>query len=339
MGILRVGILGCGGIARIHARCLQRLGEDRAKIVRAYDLNPAAARAFAEDFGGLACHKAEEVIEAREVDAVYICTMHDSHPAFIKVAVAAGKHIFCEKPLALDFDQAKEAFAALHGYDRVFALGYNHRFTPANSALKELLVTGALTPRLVHLSLITAPFLSGWAGTAEYGGGILVCLGSHLFDLFRYFVAEEVHTVRALAWRTHNQEPLLEDTAAAVFEFGESGVATFNFHDAGTYGLQVFPGRKMVRTEVYGREGAVLALGLDGLAVSIGDKVERRSFGPYDHDLTWGYLEENRRFLAAAGGEAVSLPGAVDGLEAARLVEAARRSAQEQRPVAVEEVQ
>ena len=104
MGILRVGILGCGGIARIHARCLQKLGEDRAKIVRAYDRNHDAARAFVEEFGGLACHQAEEVIEAREVDAVYICTMHDSHPAFIKAAVVAGKHIFCEKPLALDFD-------------------------------------------------------------------------------------------------------------------------------------------------------------------------------------------------------------------------------------------
>jgi len=49
-------------------------------------------------------------------------------------------------------------------------------------------------------------------------------------------------------------------------------MATFNFHDAGTYGLQVFPGRNTVRTEVYGREGAVLALGLDVLAISIGDR-------------------------------------------------------------------
>ena len=226
----------------------------------------------------------------------------------------------------------------LRHYGRVFALGYNHRFTPANAALKELLAAGSITPRIVHLSLITAPFLAGWAGTAAYGGGILVCLGSHLFDLFRYFVAQPVRTVRALAWRAHNREPLLEDAATAVVEFGEGGVATFNFHDAGTYGLQVFPGRKMVRTEVYGPEGAALALGLDGLTVSIGDKVERRSFEPYDHDLTWGYLEENRRFLAAVEGDAVSLPGALDGLEAARLVEAARRSARERRPVAVEEV-
>ncbi|MFT7599251.1 MAG: putative dehydrogenase [Acidimicrobiales bacterium] len=107
--MLRIGFLGCGLIARSHPSSLANVAA--ATIVAAHDIDANRASQFATTFGGVAVASAEDVISA--CDAVYICTWTSTHPELVALACEAGRAVFCEKPLAIDYPAAA-AMTAQH---------------------------------------------------------------------------------------------------------------------------------------------------------------------------------------------------------------------------------
>lgn len=315
---MRIGFIGCGDIARLHAACLTGLG---AKIAGGYDVSAEAAERFARDFGGEPFADAERLCGRADIDAIYICTRHDSHVSYIEMAAERGKAVFCEKPLALSLEEARAAADIVNRRGVPFALGFNHRYSPGMQRLKNYLEERGAADA-INVQFATAPFLRGWAGLREQGGGVLVCLGSHVFDLVRYLASSDIAEVRALSVRRRLPEPYLDDAFAAVMTTAEGQLITVNAHDYGTPAFATDPGHRLNTVHAYAGNQAATAT-TSHFECFDGSAVVREQYAT-DQRTAWGYMELNRRFLAMAAGAHIDIPGVEAGIAAAKMVELCR---------------
>jgi len=228
-----VGIIGCGVIAPSHIESYQRLDGVRVKWV--CDLVEERARKRGEEFGvGLRTTRAEEVYGDTEVDAVSICTDHASHAPLAVAALAAGKHVLCEKALGAsvaDLD-AMEAAARAHP-DLVFAGVFQHRFDAVYQYVKEQLEQGVLGTMLTA-SLQMSCYRSdeyyradAWRGTWEHeGGSVLSNQAIHSIDILDW-ITGGISDVRGV-WtnRTHQGVIETDDTAVAAVRFASGALGT-----------------------------------------------------------------------------------------------------------------
>lgn len=137
-GKLRVGIIGAGGAARgAHVPGYRSTG--RADVLAVCDVNADAARSFAETLE-LSNHygSVEDMLAQEELDVVSICTSNDAHHPAAMAAIARGLHVFCEKPLAINFAEAVEMHDAAEAKGVVNGINFTYRTTPAARYIKEL---------------------------------------------------------------------------------------------------------------------------------------------------------------------------------------------------------
>lgn len=209
-----VGLLGCGRIARMfHLPVLGRLRTGR--LVAVADPDPAAlaaARSAVPDAVGLP--DLDALLESPTIEAVVICLPTHLHAAAATAVLAAGRHVYVEKPLAADLDGAAAVRAAWRRGDRTGTVGFNFRFHPLYRAARELLAAKALGEVVaVRTAFSSAPReLPAWKLDRATGGGALLDLASHHIDLVRHLLGAEVEVVTA-AVRSHRTP---EDTAVAT---------------------------------------------------------------------------------------------------------------------------
>ncbi|MEN4099535.1 MAG: Gfo/Idh/MocA family oxidoreductase, partial [Anaerolineaceae bacterium] len=196
---INVAFVGCGEIAQFHARALHKTGA--ARIVAVFDRQYENAREISERYGARQYIEVDPLLADPEIDAVYILTRHDSHAGYIHQALAANKHIFCEKPLALTLEDALDIQRAVVTSGRFLMVGFNHRWNPAIRWSLEWLASSTTPVNSVQLTFTTAPFLESWAGLEGEGGGVLPCLGSHAFDLACAFLGDTPNRVAAFTSR------------------------------------------------------------------------------------------------------------------------------------------
>ena len=323
---VRIGFIGAGEIAHIHARALSSLEWD-VDIAAAFDVSSQNAQLFAEETGAALYDSAEALLDSG-VDAVYILTRHDSHFEYVTKALAAGKAVFCEKPLSLRLNEAEEMRRLAGEKGLPFAAGFNHRCAPGVEEMRRQLANRR--PRALHISMVTAPFLHTWAGLPEVGGGILHCLGSHAFDLARYLMQEEPMEIAAFTSRLRLPETHLDDTAVVICRFPEGRLASLHFHDHGSHAYSVDPGGALMRVELFADGGLIAGRTLDSFVYQMGGELLEYRVPERDQVVSWGYLNLNRRFIAYLRGESQleEPPLVEDGYQAARLVDAALRSVQ-----------
>ena len=125
--MIRVGFLGTGLISENHARQLRAVSG--AEIVACHDLDASRSEAFAKTYGGTSLDSSDEVIERS--DAIYVCTWTAAHPDLVAQVVAAGKPVFCEKPLAVDLATAQAMAEAVNEAGVVNQVGLVLRHSPA----------------------------------------------------------------------------------------------------------------------------------------------------------------------------------------------------------------
>ncbi len=182
-GVVRVGFIGAGNFA---AGTLVPLfaQQDGVKLTAIASARGASARHLAERHQiSCATTDAAAILEGDEVDAVVIATRHDKHAALAAQALRAGKHVFVEKPLALDEAGLRDVLAAQAGSGKQLFVGYNRRFAPMTLALKELFANrrGPLVLSLrVNAGELPA---TSWVHDPREGGGRLVGEGCHFVDL------------------------------------------------------------------------------------------------------------------------------------------------------------
>ena len=232
---IRVGVLGAGFIARFHAFMLG-LADAGSEIVAVYDPEPDKAKAFAEAHGGSAVDSEDAAIEA--ADAVFICTWTSEHARLVDKVVAAGKPVFCEKPLAFDAEQAKVMADAVEGAGVINQVGLVLRYSPAFALAKALVgdaAAGALMSVLFRDDQYIpnqGQYASVWRVDKDLAGsGAMLEHSIHDLDIVEH-VCGPIATISARTANQHGHDGI-EDNAAVMLAFagGALGVMTSVWHD------------------------------------------------------------------------------------------------------------
>ena len=235
---VRWGIIGCGDVTEVKSGpAFARLANSSLTAVMRRDA--AKARDYAQRHGVPRwTSDTAAIIDADDVDAVYVATPPASHAEYVIRAAAAGKPVYVEKPMALSVAEAEAMVSACEAAGVPLFVAYYRRALPRFAFVRERIAAGAIgTPTLVQLELHQPPppdpAASGWRwDPAIAGGGLLMDLGSHALDLLDQWLGPiaDVRAFRAtrLPWAS------VEDQVVAVFQFasGVQGAAVWGFNGA-----------------------------------------------------------------------------------------------------------
>ena len=229
-----MGFLGAGLIARYHARSLSEVSG--AEIVSCFDPDGARAVAFADAHGGEVVDSAEQLVD--ECDAVYVCSWTSAHPELVEAAAAAGKAIFCEKPLAVGLDQARVMADVVAEAGVVNQVGLVLRRSPAFRWVRHQLNQPA-SGELMSIVFRDDQYLpiQGLYGSTwrvdkdKAGAGTLLEHSIHDLDLLRWMMGP-IASVSARTENRHGHDGI-EDQAVAwlVAADGASATLTSLWHD------------------------------------------------------------------------------------------------------------
>jgi myo-inositol 2-dehydrogenase / D-chiro-inositol 1-dehydrogenase len=191
---IRIGIIGAGRIGRMHAELLARRVPG-ATVAAVYDVHTPLALDVAADLGVPAAGSVEEVLDSG-VDAVALCSSADTHVDLMVAAAAAGKAVFCEKPVSLYLDELERGLDAIQAHGVPFQVGFNRRFDPAHASVQEAVAAGRIgEPHLVRISSRDPE-----PPSLEYvrtSGGLFLDMMIHDFDMARFVTGSEVVEVFA----------------------------------------------------------------------------------------------------------------------------------------------
>ncbi len=223
MNKLRCAIVGCGGIAQVHAAVLH--AQETAELAAFADIRPERAAALAKQYGGNAYASLEELLDHEEIQVLHICTPHVFHTPMAKLAAERGIHVFTEKPPVINEAQWEE-FQALQDRVRV-GICFQNRYNPEIRLLRELLTSGKPGSILGARAFVTwkreAPYYtdSGWRGAlATEGGGVLINQSIHTLDLLVQFLGRADRVDASMA--NHHLKGVIEveDVLEARIGFG-----------------------------------------------------------------------------------------------------------------------
>ena len=238
---VRVAVIGCGVISELHLRCFAH--NPHAEVAAVCDLVPERAQRAARERapGARWTTRAAEIFADPSIDAVSICTDHASHCRLACAALAAGKHVLCEKSLARTAADLRRMLAAAKAHpDRVAAGVFQHRFEPLPRVLRELVAEGAFGRLLTAAgSLYT---LRGddyfrkdaWRGTIRgEGGSVLINQSIHYFDLLLWIAGGAASARAYSANLGHEGSIETEDTVAIALRMRNGALGSFVATSAG----------------------------------------------------------------------------------------------------------
>lgn len=236
------GLIGAGAISTMHAQVVDALPNARLAGITAIPVE--AARDLAAKHRAWAFESVEELLADPEVDVVALGTPSGLHPEQVEAAARAGKHVICEKPVAVSLDGADRAIRAAEEAGVRLGVISQRRFDPVCVALKRAIDTGEFG-RLILINGVVRYFReqhyyssSNWRGTWKLdGGGALINQGIHTVDLVRW-LGGRVRSVSGFA-RTLSHEIEVEDTAAASIEFENGALGTLQSTTSAAPGLYI----------------------------------------------------------------------------------------------------
>lgn len=341
------GIVGCGWVAEAHAWGVRALAADGAHLVAVADQDTARAQQLAGRFGMPQVHADyRELLQRDDIQAVSICLPDFLHAEAALVAADAGKHVLCEKPLALDVPCADAMLAACAQANVQLGVVMNHRYAPDNILSKAAVRDGALGKLLIgdviHSSSLTGDpdNTSPWRGRkGRAAGGILSTQAIHFLDLLLWFMGRAA-AVQAYSATLVRHEQDYEDTVALAIRLETGALATL----VTTNGSPITDDFTGTRVEVQGSTG-YLALEGDRLRTSkwrLDYKAPAVSLPAVPDDAKeiifgLGHVYEVMDFVRAVRrGAPAPVPG-VDGRHLMAVLAAAYTSANEHREVAITE--
>lgn len=228
-----VAIVGCGVIAPTHAESY--LLDPDVTIVRVCDIIPERASEFANRYGIQNFSSSpNDVWNDPSVDAVSICTPHDSHAKLCQQALAAGKDVLCEKPIANTIQGINLLCRLQREHpDRVFSGIFQHRYNPVFHLIHDLVCEGAfgklLTASMQHRCLRSKEYYrhDAWRGTKrQERGGVLINQAIHYLDLFQWIMGGVSEVKSFSANLTHQGIIETEDTIVGVVQFKNGALGT-----------------------------------------------------------------------------------------------------------------
>jgi len=333
---LHCGIIGAGRIGRVHAETLAfRLPE--SQVVAIADLNGEAAQAVAArcNIPKVAASPAE-IIADPEIDAVLICAPTPTHVDLIVQAAHAGKHIFCEKPIAFSLEKIDAALAAVNAAGVLLQIGFNRRFDANFARVRQAVASGEIgTPNLLHIvSRDPAPPPLSYIRSS---GGIFLDMTIHDFDMARFLVGdevEEIYTAGGVMVDPAIGEAGDLDTALVVLRFRNGVIGTIDNSRKAVYGYDQ-------RVEVFGSKGKIATENLYPNQATISNCNSVSTDLPLNFFMeryTESFVLELQAFIQAVIEQRPAPVSGMDGRIPVVMALAARKSFDEHRPVRLEEI-
>ncbi|MEW5958507.1 MAG: Gfo/Idh/MocA family oxidoreductase, partial [Chloroflexota bacterium] len=250
---LPVGIIGLGRMGRVYARHLAAMPE--VEIVAVSDVLAGQAEAFAGEFGAKTWSPDyHDILQNKEVEAVFIVSPTGTHAQIIIAAADSGKALFCEKPIALTLEQTDRIIAALEKHNAMLQVGFMRRFDAGYVEAKKRIEAGEIGRPTTFKAIGRDPFCPDLNyARRENSGGLILDMAIHDFDLARWLMGSEVKRVYTeggvLAF------PQLEavgdiDNAVINMLFENGTIGNVEVSRNALYGYDI-------RTEILGTEGGL----------------------------------------------------------------------------------
>jgi 1,5-anhydro-D-fructose reductase (1,5-anhydro-D-mannitol-forming) len=319
------GLIGASDIAA--TRMIPAIAAQPAsRVVAVMSSTIERARQFAHDHDiPRAYDRLEDILADPAVDVVYISTTNDRHKEQTLAAARAGKHVLCEKPLALTLDDAQAMVGACRAAGVVLGTNHHLRNAVTHRTLRHLVAGGAIgTPLAVRVfhAIYLPPRLHGWRLTAPAaGGGVIFDITVHDADTLRFVLGDEVVEATALAAQQGLAAGDLEDAVMGVMRFRQGALA--QHHDAFT--IRHAP----TGFEVHGTEGSLYAE--DVMTQDPIGRVVLRREGARDEEVDAGppedlYVRAVRMFNEAVRGDGQPAATGEDGVRSLAIALAVRES-------------
>ena len=260
---IKWGVIGCGGIAARRTIPEFKKMVSNAELVSVMDISAERAQAVAQQFGIPHWCATEKELLGQSVDAVYIATPQNMHARQVIQAAKAGKHILCEKPVAVSIREVNRMQAACRKESIKFMLGFCMRNNVYHKKARELVQSGALGQMVMGRAELTCwypPIPGAWRqDLAVSHGGALIDMGTHCLDILEWIMDTRIVEVAGFQdLRTHKYPTPIEDTSTILVRFsnGAHGIIDnyFNIPDAAAQNS----------LELYGTKGTLIGQGTIG---------------------------------------------------------------------------
>lgn len=329
-GAIGVGIVGAGAMGALHGAVLSR--DDRVTIRGFADVAEERARAAARAYGGESFVDYQELIDGPDVDAVFVTLPNALHVEPVLYALAAGKHVFSEKPMATTVNGSQRIKDAVENAETVYRVGFNKRFAPVYRELKQSIqARGVPTMALAKMNRgeMQEP---AWVSDTSLTGGYLYETPIHMMDICRYVLDDEVVKIRCKGTAAvYKGERLDNLTAQLTFSRGTVVTLFSCAHATWTFPwerLEFFGDHWMAETEEFDRFRC--STGPREVAIT-------RDFSTMPMEDRWGYDAQDEAFVDAIAGKEASGATVQDGLQAVQIAAACYESAATNRTVSLDE--
>jgi len=305
------GLIGASNIASSQMIGAIR-AQDGCEVVSVLSSNAERAESYAKARNiPHATDSLQELLSNPKVDAVYISTTNELHHAQVLAAASAGKHVLCEKPLAMSIDDAKEMIDACKNASVIMATNHHLRNAVAHRTLRQLIEDGAIgkpiAARVFH-AVYLPEHLQGWRLTEKgAGGGVVLDITVHDIDTLRFILQANPVEVISMSQYSGMTKSDLEDGTMSIFQFDNNVQA--QVHDAFTV---KHAGNGL---EVHGTEGSLIARNVMQQAPG-GEIILRNAVGERLIEMQHENLYEvgTRRFVEAVRGDGEPAATGEDGL-------------------------
>ena len=332
---VNLAVIGTGRMGSVHMRNIVRQIPE-ANLVAACDIRLEVAQAVADECGiPRVVQDYHDLLSDKDIEAILIATSTPTHAFIMKDVAKAGKHIFCEKPLALDLAEIDEALVEVQKAGVKLQVGFNRRFDKSFQKVHDIVASGEIgRPCILRITDRDPDFPAMEFMRAS--GGIFLDLAIHDFDMVRYQVGEvdEVYAIGSVLINPELNEFNDVDTDVVTLKFANGAVGAIDNSRKAVYGydqrLEVFcsNGTAMAENET---ESTVVKGNTDGFLSAKPPYFFMQRYAPC-------YVEEVRQFIECVRDDKPTPTTGADGRAAVVLGYAAGKSLRENRPVKVSEM-
>ena len=323
---IAVGIVGTGRIARVHAAAYSKVRG--GSLVSCMDVDKHAAQGFAADFGLKTVDSFEAMLAGPDVDAVVLATPNNVHAEQAIAALSAGKHVFCQKPIALTIADAERVVEVARATDRALQFGFMLRFTPPLPALRARVMEGEFGELIGSQSAVFGwEPNNDWFYDPGHGGGVILDTLVHFIDLVLWIFGD--------VDRVHTEGGAYELEGAKKHGSPDNAVVTLHHRSGAISSMYVSwtSGYGNFRFDVFGTRGSA---GVDLVQKQPMTAFHKPGAGLLSApgweyaDMVWdyGYAGEQQYFVDCILGRATAElgAGAAEALKALTVALAAQRS-------------
>jgi myo-inositol 2-dehydrogenase/D-chiro-inositol 1-dehydrogenase len=305
--MLKAGVIGTGMIGQDHIRRMSRVLSG-VRVTAVTDVDADTARAVAEPIGAAVHATGEDLITDAEVDAVVVCSWGPTHEQYVLASIAAGKPVFCEKPLATTQEACLRIVEAevAHG-SRLVQVGYMRRYDAAYRALKKVVDGGAIgAPLMMHCAHRNPSVPAYYEKESA-----IVDTAVHEIDMVRWMFGEEIRAARVLIPRKSANGGDLQDPLLFILETDSGILVDVEISVNIRYGYDI-------RGEIVGEQGTAALGELSPISVRRSARLETPVPADWRERFVLAYDVEFQEWIdsIAAGGAPLG-PSAWDGYAAA----------------------